>query len=392
MRVVPEDVVVSLEGFGTVRSRRRVNVSAEVSGRIVEEHPRLQVGEIIPEGEILFRIDPRDYEVALSQASAELDRLKAESARLRTSQQSDSRRLEIARRSLELMESDFLRVKGLFEQDQVGTKAGVEQAERLFNQQREAVVVLENALALYPTQISENQARQRSAEAALSKARVNLDRATVKAEFAARIAFEDVEVNQVVSPGKTLVTLVDDSVLEIPVSLDSREAQQWLPFGSDAEGTAWFKLESQPEVRVRWVQDNSERDFLGRLVRVEDYDSTTRTIFVIVEVRAADQAPNATPLVEGMFCSVQIPGKLAQSVYRLPASSVSHEGSVVCAKDSRINIRHVQVILRKQQEVLISGGLESGDVVVTSRLAKIIDGASLELTFADTVPGEGSVE
>lgn len=384
IRVAPEDVVVNLDGFGTVRSRRRVNISPEVSGRIIQHHSRLQVGEIVPQGEILFQIDPRDYEVALLQAKAEVDRLKAERERLRTSQQNDSKRLEIARRSSQLMESDFLRVKGLFEQDQVGTKAGVEQAERQFNQQREAVVILENALALYPTQLAENQARQQSAEAAHNKARVNLERATVKAEFTARIAFEDVEVDQVVSPGRNLVTLVDDSVLEIPVSLDSREAQRWLPFISSAEGSAWFELESQPEVSVRWVQDNSDRDFLGRLIRVEDYDSSTRTIVVIVEIRAEDQVPNAAPLVEGMFCRVQIPGRVAQSVYRLPASSVSHEGFVVRAKESRISTRNVEVILRKEQEVLVSGGLEPGDIVVTSRLAKIIDGASLELTFAGT--------
>jgi len=381
VRVAPENVTVSLEGYGTVRARSRVNISAEVTGRIIQLSPNVKEGQVVQQGETLFRIDPRDYEIAASQAQSEIERLQAEQQRLRTGRANDKRRLEVARRSLELAKSDFDRVKNLYGQDQIGTQAGVEQAERSYNQQREAVIALESALSLYPIQLQENQSRMGGAEATLQKAGLNQDRTTVNAEFRGRVAFEDLELNQVVSPGKILLTLVNDSVLEIPVSLDSKEAQTWLPLATQQQQATWFAFTDEPPAEVRWMQDSEDRVFKGRITRVESFDASTRTLVVVVEVRSEDQQEGEVPLVEGMFCRVDVPGKEARDVYRLPATAVSHEGNVVCAKESRMNTKPVHVLLRRESEVLVGSGLQPGDIVVTSKLAKTIDGASLELTF-----------
>ena len=43
---VPEDVTVHLNGFGEVRSKHTVTLSAEISGRVVHVHPNLDVGSV----------------------------------------------------------------------------------------------------------------------------------------------------------------------------------------------------------------------------------------------------------------------------------------------------------------------------------------------------------
>jgi multidrug efflux pump subunit AcrA (membrane-fusion protein) len=47
-----------------------VTIAPEVSGRLVYTHPMLKAGQIIPVGEVMFRIDPADYEAGLREAEA----------------------------------------------------------------------------------------------------------------------------------------------------------------------------------------------------------------------------------------------------------------------------------------------------------------------------------
>jgi multidrug efflux pump subunit AcrA (membrane-fusion protein) len=55
-------------GYGAIRPARVWTAVAQVAGRVVEIHPKLRDGEILPEGTLLVRIDPIDYALALSQA------------------------------------------------------------------------------------------------------------------------------------------------------------------------------------------------------------------------------------------------------------------------------------------------------------------------------------
>ncbi len=77
-RVALEEVRTSMAASGVVRARRVTEVAAEVSGRLVEI--LVDVGDAVEEGDPLFRIDPRPYELGLAEASAGLALARAESA------------------------------------------------------------------------------------------------------------------------------------------------------------------------------------------------------------------------------------------------------------------------------------------------------------------------
>ena len=66
-------------------------------GKVVEVHPRLEVGEMVPAGEVLFRVDPEDYEATVAEAEATVARAKSRLAALRLQSKTDSERLETAR-------------------------------------------------------------------------------------------------------------------------------------------------------------------------------------------------------------------------------------------------------------------------------------------------------
>ena len=188
LQVEQEDVPVFITGYGEVKALNVVPIAPEVSGKIVKIHPRLEAGEMIPKGEILFEIDPRDY-VTLRKTSRD--------------------RLEILKRSQELAKKEYERMRVLLKRDNVVSQASVETAEK----------------AMLSAADLTNQISQ-----VLETAETSLERCEVRAPFNARIKSVSLEKGQYVTPGQNIITLADDSVLEIQVPLDSRDARKWLRF------------------------------------------------------------------------------------------------------------------------------------------------------------------
>jgi multidrug efflux pump subunit AcrA (membrane-fusion protein) len=87
------DVPVSIEGYGQVRSKNVVSITPEIPGRIVALHPKLETGEIIPPNEVLFEIDPRDYQARLDEATSSLKQLSHSIERLKKQFKIDTRAL-----------------------------------------------------------------------------------------------------------------------------------------------------------------------------------------------------------------------------------------------------------------------------------------------------------
>ena len=87
------ELIPKAEGYGPVRPARVWTAVAQVAGRVVEIHPKLRDGEILPEGALLLRIDPIDYALALGQARAGLAELDIQERNAQTSLAIESVRL-----------------------------------------------------------------------------------------------------------------------------------------------------------------------------------------------------------------------------------------------------------------------------------------------------------
>lgn len=372
-----------MNGFGEVRTLATVPISPEVSGRIVRIHPRLEAGEVIPEGEILFEIDPSDYQVRLQSAQAGLEQAKHALKRLQEQSASDQGRLKTLERTKDLAYSEFQRVKQLFEKEKVGTQSNVEQMERAYNQALDAFNQLAQAVELYPLRIKEAEEAVKTAEAQLAQAEINLTRTQVKAPFNARIKTVNLEAGQYVNPGVVVMTLSDDSILEISVPLDAKQAIQWLPFQKDNINidSAWFPPLEPKECEIFWTEDKENHNWKGLLHRIERYDEKTRTIYAVIRIEKQNifsQSEDKMPLVQGMFCQIKIPGKVLSGVYRLPDTSVSFEGTVYIAENNRLRSIQVERLNIQGDEVFVSG-LKPGTIVITTRLINPMENSLLEI-------------
>ena len=177
----PRDVAVSIQGFGEVKPLNTVSIAPEVAGTIVAVHPRLEVGEIIEKGALLFAVDPVNYQSALDQALAVVAQREKTVARLREEFRQEGLRLATLKRNRDLAQAEFVRVSDLFKKNRVGTRSGVDKVEQTYNAARDLVDQMNRMLTVYPLQIKETESALAAARASLDLAAANLQRCRITA-------------------------------------------------------------------------------------------------------------------------------------------------------------------------------------------------------------------
>ncbi len=321
----PANFPVQIKGYGDVVSRTRVVLSAEVSGKITFKRDQLEVGRIVKKAEILVEIDREDYQLDFATAKS---------------------LLKILTRDYEIAQAEYKRVSKLYTNKKVGSQSTVDKAESKWN-----------GIANQLQQVRQNKER----------ARIKLDRCVIRAPFSGRISMVDIEQDEYVNPGHKMLTLVDDSALEVVVPMDSRDAANWLQLNPDSKERPgnWFATPKPVVCELVWSESDQVRG-TGVVDRIVRFDPKNRMLFVAVTVNPSEST--AFPLVEGMFCRVYIPGRVLEQVFLVPRKAVNFTDSVYVVIDGRLQLRSVEVVREEGDQAIIAAGLQPGDRVITTRL------------------------
>lgn len=197
------DLVASVTASGQVQPRTMVNLSADITGRIVELS--VAEGQHVTRGQFLLRIDPQQYEAALQRTQAALASAKAQEAQARAS---------------------FLQAERTFERtEQIRVANAALVATEELEQLRTQVEV--NAALLDAARFSVEQS-----EAAVRDARASLGKTTILAPMSGQVTRLNVEEGETAIQGTlnldaaVLLTIADMSVLETNVRVDETDVSR----------------------------------------------------------------------------------------------------------------------------------------------------------------------
>ena len=374
------DVQTVLNGFGEIRAWRQTEISAEVAGHVASVHPRLRQGETVCAGELLFEIDPSDYANRVCELEAESAMAHHAASRIAVEQQAERERLGLMRRSLELASANLERARNLFAKNSVGSQASVDAAEREYNAIADQTRALQAAVDLHPIQAAEAELRIKSATASLDRAQHDLARCRVEAPYDARIVEARVEKDQWVAPGSALLTLADDSVREVRISLDAADARAQLSFASPVDsGNGWFPPPVPVDCRLFLPdQPSGTPAATGRLHRIVQMDRETRMVTVAIRLEGPAAAAS-WPVADGMFCRVEIPGRRFEGVIAVPRHALNHRSEVYCAAEGVLKTTPVHVAYTDRDKAYIDQGLAPGDQVLVSRLANPLENSPVAI-------------
>ena len=381
-------LVPRVTGFGSVYPGTVWSAIAQIAGEVVYIHPGLKKGAILPAGTEIVRISPADFELALTQAKANIRSAEAKLAELKVTETNTGDLLTIEKRGLTLRESELKRKQSLLKRGTVARSAfELEQRETLA--QRKKVQDLENTLRLLPTQRAVQQEQVAVYRAQMESAKLDLARTRITLPFDARIGGVTVEAEQYAQKGGTLVTADSLDVAEveaqIPISqfraMVHASAADGLPAGITAQSLSRIVQTIGFEATVRLRAGNDIVEWPARFARISDtVNPKTRTIGAIVAVDGAyakAEPGQRPPLTKGMFVEIEIRTRAREDRIVVPRAAF-HDGRLyVVTADSRLDIRPVTAGLVQGDLAAIDKGLAPGETIVVSDLIPAVAGMLL---------------
>jgi RND family efflux transporter MFP subunit len=335
VKIGPQAVIV--RGEGTVRPLREIELVPQVGGKVVYVSPVMVDGGEFRKGDRLLRIDPVDYELAVTLARA---RVKDSESLLKVAEEE---------------------------------AASAKEEWQLLYQNNKDIDKEPPALVAKEPQLAAAKARLAADRADLQKAKLNLKRTELKAPFDGRVSDESVDIGQYVSAGRTLATLFSTRAAEIVVPFDD-ESLFWF----DVPGFTPGNGDGSP---VRVVARIAGRDlsWSGKIMRAEGkLDERTRMVNVVVRV----EKPYATkpPLVAGLFVTVEIEGHTLENAAVIPRAALRKNSTVwVVQKGGELVFRQVDVARLDTDRAILRSGLKDGDMVVTSGLKAVTNGMQVRI-------------
>ena len=386
IRVLKTDVAPRVVGYGTAEPGQVWRAIAEVKGRVEHVHPRLASGELIAAGEELLRIDPTEYELAVAQLEADIQQANAQLSELETQSSNYEASLTIEKASLKLAQRELERFRSMRERD-AASDSEVDAKEREVLNQMQSIQNLENSISLIPAETKSLQATLAVKQASLKQSNIELEKTKLVAPFDCRLGDLSIEVGQFLATGEMLFEAHSTSTTEIDTQVAPHEARRLIDSDNvnlipGMPGADQLRDILDPEVTVRLQSGNASAEWEARLERLrEELDTQTRTLGIVVVVDRPYEKMipgRRPPLVRGMYCEVELHGKVREGRVVIPRSAL-HEGHVfVLDLNNRLRRREVDVDFAQDDFVCLRSGLNEGDTLIVSDPTPAIEGMLVE--------------
>ncbi len=309
---------------GTVQPRTETVLSAEVSGTISSISPKFIAGGVFQANEVLMRIDPTNYEVAVDQAEA-----------------------LVLQRQIEY-----------------------DGAKKLKSQGYRAEAEFASAAAALAT-----------AKAEQVRAKRNLERTFIRLPYEGIVRSKDSDVGQFVSPGTRLGVTFATDFAEVRLALTDLD----LAFVSlpDAADIAESGGADGPDVVLSAVRKGQATEWPAKIVRTEGVvDEKSRVTYAVARIDDPYRLHSDGPaLPVGTFVSAEIKGAVVENIIRIPRSVVRGSDKLVLVDDQNIlRIRQMDVIRSDADFIYVSDDGLAGARVVQTALETPVNGMSVRTT------------
>ncbi|MGG7604987.1 efflux RND transporter periplasmic adaptor subunit [Massilia sp. BKSP1R2A-1] len=322
VKLAAGDGAERVEFSGDVRPRYESRLGFRVGGKIVER--KVDVGANVKDGQVLMRLDPQDLRLAEAQARATLRAAETER---------------------DLAQADYKRHQNLRAQNFVS----------------QAV-------------LDAKQAALRAAQANVDAARAGFRGQSNQAGYAnlesdtnGVVTAVDAEVGQVVAAGAPVVRVARTDEKEVVIGIPEDRVGQ---------------LRNASDVKVRlWA--NRDEAISGKIREVSPVaDPATRTYTVKVSIPANPEVRLGMTATVDMAAS----GKGNGSHLRVPLTAlVQDKGatSVWVVENGAVQLRRVQVAGQADNDILLAGGVQPGQTVVTAGVHLLKPGQKVKILTAD---------
>ncbi|KZN61486.1 efflux RND transporter periplasmic adaptor subunit [Pseudoalteromonas luteoviolacea] len=324
---------MKISSYGVVQPRTQSMLVAQVSGQISEINDSFRDGGFFEKGELLLRIDDRDYRAEVQVAKATL--LSAQ--------------------------------QSLLEEEARGKQAEIDW-------QRLGDGTKPSELVLRKPQLAAQQANVLSAQAKLAQAELALERTQIIAPFAGRILSKKVDLGQVISTNSQLAEVYAIDYVEVRLPINNRDLVFLTLPEQSREGTQHGEL-----AEVILSSDlGIEQQWIGNIVRTEGAISEqSQQLYVVAQIDdpySVKRQDNFAIKI-GQYVNAEITGRTLSKAISIPNSAI-YQGSYVYVLDNNnlLMRRDVTLAWQSDERAIIKSGLSEGMRLVTTPLGQVSSG------------------
>lgn len=337
--VKQQNVTFAISSQGTVVPRTETILTSEVSGQITFVSKKFLVGGYFEQGELMLKIDPISYEVAVLQAESRLGAMQAEMIQ------------EHAR--AEQAEDEWLL-----------TGKTVEEAP---------------ILALRLPQLQKAQADVKAAAADLQEAKIKLSRTTIIAPYDALIREKQVDIGQYVSTGSQLATTIAIDYAEVRLPIKQKDiAFINLPKINKAN-------KEQTIVEIYTKQGGQRSTWQSTIHRYEGVvDQQSRVHYVVAQIadpyNLKDTNAIDSELRVGTFVKANVNGKSVEGLLPIPRIALRGINQLhLVNAENKLHILDIDVVRAEKDIVFINANITDDMRIITTKLETPVEGMLLRV-------------
>lgn len=319
-----------LTGLGTVIAANTVTVTSRVDGQLMAIH--FTEGQQVNAGDLLVEIDPRPYQVQLTQAQGQLAK--------------DQATLDNARRDLARYQK--LAKTGLISQQDLDTQASL---------------------------VRQSEGSVKADQGAIDSAQLQLTYSRITAPISGKVGLKQVDVGNYITSGTATPIVVITQTHPVDVVFTLPESD--IPAIMQAQKNA---AKNKTTVPVEaWDRTNKQMLAQGYLLSIDNQiDTTTGTIKLKARFANEDDV-----LFPNQFVNARIKVDLLQNAVVVPTAAVQmgNEGSFVWTlnDENKVSKHLVTTGIQDSKQVVISAGLDAGQRVVTDGIDRLTEGLQVEV-------------
>lgn len=284
-----------------------VSVASEVPGTIVKVNVR--ENQMVRKGDVLFAIDPTDYEIAIAQADAQIAQAQARVTALDADVDANAADLAGARDDLALAEANYRREKELMDRG-FNTRARMDAATHAVASARDQLLSLQAQVQKARAQLATGaqvpgvDPQVAAGRAAREKAQVNLGRTVVRAPVSGRVVqVERLQVGQSAAAALPMLSIVREDGARIEANFKETDLAHMRP-GQKAE----IRIDAYPDLRLSGHVDSIGSGTGSEFSVLPAQNATGNWVKITqrVPVRIAIDSRSSRPLISGLSTEVTV--------------------------------------------------------------------------------------
>lgn len=332
-QAVRESVPQYLSGLGTVTAANTVTLRSRVDGDLIALH--FTEGQEVKAGQLIAEIDPRPYQVALTQAQGQLAK--------------DRATLSNARRDLARFEK--LAKTNLVSQQEMDTQRSL---------------------------VDETLGTLKADEGSVASAQLNLTYSRVTAPISGRVGLKQVDIGNYITSGDTtgIVVITQTHPIDVVFSLPENTISTILSAQKSGE----------PIPVEAWDRSNKTLLTSGTLLSMDNQiDVTTGTVKLKARFGNDDEM-----LFPNQFVNARLKVNTLQDAIVIPAAALQmgNEGNFVWVvnAENKVSKKLITPGLQDSQKIVVNAGLDAGERVVTDGIDRLTEGAKVEVVAPQSTP------